>query len=51
MATINLNIDDLKAEQSELTAFLSRPDAFSDPDYAKKNRRLAELEEVIAADV
>ncbi|HRF28814.1 MAG TPA: peptide chain release factor 1 [Candidatus Saccharibacteria bacterium] len=49
MATINLNIDDLKAEQSELTAFLSRPDAFSDPDYAKKNRRLAELEEVIAA--
>lgn len=49
MATINLNIDDLKAEQTELTAFLSRPDAFSDPEFAKKNRRLTELEELIAA--
>ncbi|HRJ91223.1 MAG TPA: peptide chain release factor 1 [Candidatus Saccharibacteria bacterium] len=49
MATINLNIDDLKAEQSDLTAFLSRPDAFSDPDFAKKNRRLTELEELITS--
>ncbi len=49
MATINLNIEDLKAEQSELTAFLSRPDAFSDPEFAKKNRRLTELEELITS--
>lgn len=49
MATINLNIDDLKAEQTELTAFLSRPDAFSDPEFAKKNRRLTELDELITA--
>lgn len=49
MATINLNIDDLKAEQSDLTAFLSRPDAFSDPDFAKMNRRLTELEELITS--
>lgn len=49
MATINLNIDDLKAEQTELTAFLSRPDAFSDPEFAKKNRRLTELEELITS--
>lgn len=46
---INLNIDELKAEQTNLTAFLSRPDAFNDPDYAKKNRRLSELEELVAA--
>ncbi len=49
MATISLNIDDLAAEQQELTAFLSRPDAFSDPTYAGKNRRLAELDELIIA--
>lgn len=49
MSAINLNIDDLKAEQAELTTFLSRPDAFSDPDYAKKNRRLTELEDLIVA--
>ena len=46
---ISLNIDDLKTERDELTSFLSRPDAFSDPDFAKKNRRLTELEELIAA--
>jgi peptide chain release factor 1 len=47
MATINLNINGLKTEQTELTTFLSRPDAFSDPDYAKKSRRLTELDELI----
>lgn len=47
MPKINLNVDDLKTEKSELTKFLSRPDAFNDPDYAKKNRRLLELDELI----
>lgn len=47
MALIKLDIDTLKTEHSELEAFLSRPDAFSDPDYAKKTRRLTELDELI----
>lgn len=47
MSLISLNIDDLLTEQQQLTDFLSRPDAFSDPDFAKKNRRLMELDELI----
>jgi len=47
MGLIKLNIDDLQAEQKQLESFLSRPDAFSDPDYSTKNRRLTELEELI----
>mgnify|MGYP000969077795 CR=1 FL=1 len=49
MPSINLDIDDLRTEHEELLAFLSKPDAFSDPDYAKKSRRLSELENLIAA--
>ncbi|MBP9667590.1 peptide chain release factor 1 [Candidatus Saccharibacteria bacterium] len=49
MPKINLNIADLVTEKDELGAFLSRPDAFNDPNYAKKNRRLTELEELITA--
>lgn len=47
MALIKLNIDELQSEHAELEAFLSRPDAFSDPDYPKKTRRLTELDELI----
>lgn len=47
MSLISLNIPDLHNEKKDLTDFLSRPDAFSDPDFAKKNRRLMELEELI----
>lgn len=49
MPQIHLNLDALNRERHTLTDFLSRPDAFSDPDYATKNRRLAELDDVIAA--
>ncbi len=49
MSLISLNIDELQAEKSNLTDFLSRPDAFSDPDYATKNRRLLELDDLISA--
>ncbi|MEO5499568.1 MAG: peptide chain release factor 1 [Candidatus Saccharimonadales bacterium] len=49
MSTINLNIDELRRERQELTDFLSRSDAFSDPDYVKKNRRLTELDDLIIA--
>ena len=47
MPKISLNIDELTTEQSELTTFLSRPDAFNDPHFSSKNRRLAELETLI----
>jgi peptide chain release factor 1 len=47
MASINLNPEALQAEQQELQDFLSRPDSFSDPDYAKKTRRLSDLEKII----
>ena len=49
MGLISLNLDELAKEKADLTAFLSQPDAFSDPDYAKKNRRLLELDELITA--
>lgn len=47
MAKISLNIDELTAEQRDLDAFLSRPDAYSDPDFTKKNKRLSELQNLI----
>ncbi len=49
MALIELDLNALQAEFEELTAFLSTPNAFSDPDFAKKNRRHSELEELITA--
>ncbi len=48
MATINLNLEALSAEKQELDAFLSGPNAFSDPSYAKKTRRMSELEKIIS---
>ncbi len=48
MSSINLDIDSLQQEQQELSVFLSRPDAFSDPEFAKKNRRMTELDELIS---
>ena len=49
MSLISIDVPSLNAEKNELTAFLARPDAFSDPDFAKKNRRLVELDELIKA--
>jgi peptide chain release factor 1 len=48
MTMINLNLTELRAEHKDLSDFLARPDAFSDPDYPKKTRRHAELEDLIA---
>jgi len=48
MALIKLDVETLQTEHKELEAFLSRPDAFSDPEYAKKTKRHAELEDLIA---
>lgn len=48
MALISLDIAALSTEQQQLNDFLARPDAFSDPEYAKKTRRLNELNDLIA---
>jgi peptide chain release factor 1 len=47
MARIQLDVEQLKTEQAGLTAFLTRPDAFSDPDYTKKTKRLSALDEIV----
>ena len=47
MGKIKLELEQLKAEQAELSAFLARPDAFSDANYAKKTKRLTELATII----
>lgn len=47
MPKISLNIDELKTEKQELDDFLSRPDAYSDPDFTKKNKRLTELQNIL----
>ncbi len=47
MPKISLNIDELTTEQKELDAFLARPDAYSDPDFSKKNKRLMELQTIL----
>jgi len=47
MPKISLNIDELHAEKQELGAFLARPDAYSDPDFTKKNKRLTELQNIL----
>ena len=48
MSKINLNISELQTERQSLADFLARPDAYSDPEFGSKNRRLTELEEIIA---
>ncbi len=48
MSEILLDITSLQREKTDLSAFLAGPEAFSDPDYASKNRRLVELDELIA---
>jgi peptide chain release factor 1 len=47
MPKISLNIDELTAEKNDLDAFLARPDAYSDPDFSKKNKRLLELQNIL----
>ncbi len=48
MPKISLNTTELQAEKAALADFLASPTAFSDPDFSKKNKRLAELDNIIA---
>ena len=45
---MNLDFDALKNEKQEITDFLSQPNAYADPNFAAKNRRLNEIDELIA---
>lgn len=47
MPKITLNIPELTAEKKELDAFLARPDAYADPDFSAKNKRLLELTNIL----
>ncbi|MDD3035437.1 MAG: PCRF domain-containing protein, partial [Candidatus Saccharimonadaceae bacterium] len=47
MAKIIIDIPKLELEKTELTSFLSLPNAYSDENYSKKNRRLNELEKIL----
>ena len=48
MPRIDLNIDELTNEKQQLSDFLAQPDAYSDPEFTKKNKRFTELENIIA---
>lgn len=47
MPRIELNVEELIAERTDLDAFLAQPDAYSDPNFSKKNKRLLELQNII----
>ena len=43
----NMNLEKLEQEKKEINDFLSRPDAYSDPNFAAKSRRLSEIDTMI----
>lgn len=45
-----MDLTKLHTELDELEAFLARPDAFSDPDFASKGRRAAEIRAILDTD-
>lgn len=47
MPKITINIPELKSERAELDDFLAQPNAYNDPDFSKKNKRLIELQNLI----
>lgn len=40
--------ENLTTEKTDIEQFLAAPNAFSDPDFAAKSRRLAEIEKILA---
>lgn len=47
MPKINLDINELTTEKRSLSEFLASPNAYSDPEFSSKNKRLTELEGII----
>ena len=48
MNSLELDFDVLKSERQEITDFLSQPNAYADASFAEKNRRLAEIDDLVA---
>lgn len=48
MPRIELNRIELETEKQSLSEFLSSPNAYADPEYGSKNKRLTELETLIS---
>lgn len=48
MPRIELSLNDLHAEKSQLSEFLAQPDSYADPKFGAMNRRLSELDGIIA---
>ena len=48
MNSLELDFDALKSERQEITDFLSQPNAYADASFAEKNRRLAEIDDLVA---
>ena len=48
-----MNLEKYKEEKQEITEFLARADAYADPDFAAKSKRLSEIDEIlnVAAEV
>jgi hypothetical protein len=44
---MNLDTDALNIEKADITAFLSDPNAYQDPNYADKSRRLTEIDNIL----
>ncbi len=47
MTQITINIQELQTEKAQLEAYLARPDAYTDPDFAKRTKRLHEVETLL----
>jgi len=47
MPKINLDINELSKEKTELAGFLASPTAYNDPNFSAKNKRFTELETVL----
>lgn len=43
-----IDLTKFEKEAEEIQAFLSRPDAYADPDFAAKSRRINEVNEILA---
>ena len=44
---MEIDIKELNAEKTELTDFLAKPDAYNDPEFIAKGRRLSEIDSLI----
>lgn len=44
-----MELQKFKDEKTEIESFLANPNAYSDPDFAVKSKRLAEIDEILSA--